>query len=158
MNNHENETVNKPLGNATEGESLQEDRSAREPFEVDPEFLAKLPTELHPVVRRWGVELFTFCNSAGLIGAGLIHLRQTFALALETISKAPSKMPIARQVDRQASAGLQTLEKLANEMAARLAKEKGWDLADIRECQEDIGRAATLAQVGSQASGIILPH
>jgi hypothetical protein len=128
--------------------------------EATPEeaFLASLPPELRPVAKRWGAELFEFCNTTGLIGGGLHALQGTFGLALQTIQGAPSKRPIAETVDRSAAREFAILEQLINTIAVQLAEAKGWPIADIRECQQDITRAVQLTSLGDQPSKLILPH
>ena len=154
MNNFENDkaAVNEPTPPAepAEGQAgLDQELAA---------LLEQLNPALHPVARRWGKDLFLFCNTTGVLGASFVDMKGAFGLALQTISGAPSKLPIAKEVAERAARSMAMAENLTNELATSLAAARGWSLEDIRECQADIGRAVALTQATTGASGLILAH
>lgn len=143
------------------GDSLQEDRMAQgEPLDEALEaWIAEQPSVLAPIIRRWGRELFEFCRDTGGLGGGLQEARSIYSEAFQVIAGAPSKRGIAQALDQRAARVLAVLEGIANRLAGQVAAAKAWRLEDIRECQEDIARAAQLLQAapGRGPSGLILP-
>lgn len=145
----------------TEEEQLQAEQElslaqAAEDLEA---FIAAQQPAFQPIARRWGRELYSFCIDTGGIGGGFLELRDIFRAALETIAGAPSKRPIAAALDQRAARCLQITQGIVERLAQQLAQAQSFSLADIRECQGDISRAALLMQAGPPQTpgGLVLP-
>ena len=128
-------------------EEQEEDLAAREAASLEA-YLTGVPEALHQVVRRHGVGVFHLCYTGQVVSGALAALQDTLNLAIATMAQAPSKRPIARQVQREGEKALRVIGQVFEGLGQGQVALLGLDPGKIPACQEDIKLVAQLASGG----------
>lgn len=119
-------------------------------------YLERHPPAFHPVIRRHGIPLFHLCYLNAVASGALAAQIDAISLAIHTMAQAPSKRPIAEEVQRASSKAVRTLQGVFSETLTGLLVMHGFSQEAYNECLEDLTRAAQLT--GGTDRGLILMH